>query len=214
MKESYPLAWPEGWVRTRPQDRKVRAAWNKPQNFYRLSLEKELGRMKVVSFVISSNVPLNLRGAMTAGVEPLDPGVSVWFSRQGKEDFVWQDALGIHDPAPSEEQVISAYRRLAQLYHPDRGGDVEMFKAVTRHRDNALRWINRKTSQAFDLVLAADQFKEVRHNMAALAGTLRCIRQIEGYGTTSLLERAFKGFAALPESVGEREDEHVVSSAS
>jgi len=100
MKESYPLAWPEGWVRTRPQDRKGRAAWNKPQNFYRLSLEREMQRMKAVSFVISSHVPLNLRGAMTAGVEPLDPGVSVWFSRPGKEDFAWQDALGIHDPAP------------------------------------------------------------------------------------------------------------------
>jgi len=44
---------------------------------YREELEKQLMRMESPSHVISSNVPLNQRGAMTPGVEPLDVGVAV-----------------------------------------------------------------------------------------------------------------------------------------
>ena len=201
-KEAYPLSWPDGWPRTRPQDRRPMAAWKRTANQYRDALEKELTRMESPSFVISSNVQLNQRGAMTPGVEPLDVGVAVYFARKIKEDFSWQDALSIHDPAPTEQQVQESFRRLAQLYHPDRGGDIAMFQSVTKHRDNALRWINRKTNQNFDYVIACDQFREVRLNMAAIVMTIKAIRQIERCGTSSLLERAFKGFSALPEHAG------------
>lgn len=197
-KEAYPLSWPTDWPRTRPQDRRLMASWKKNANFYRDALADELDRMKSPFSVISSNVPLNVRGLMTVGVEPLDVGVAVYFSRQAREDFSWQDALGIHDPAPTEEQVTAAYRKLAQHYHPDRGGDVAMFQSITKHRDNALRWINRQTDQRFEHVIACDQFREVRLNMAAIVMTLRAIRQIERCGASSLLERAFRGFAALP----------------
>jgi len=200
-KEAFPLSWPDGWQRTRPQDRKPMGGWKRSANQYREALATELTRMQCPSAVISSNVQLNLRGAMVAGIEPLDVGVAVYFSRKVKEDFTWQDALGIHDPAPTEAQVQEAFRRLAALYHPDKGGDVEMFRAVARHRDNALSWINRTTNQNFAYVLACDQFKEVRLNMAAIVLTIKAIRQIERCGTSSLLERAFKGFSALPEYV-------------
>lgn len=177
------------------------ASWRRTANQYRDALVTELGRMESPSAVISSNVPLNLRGAMTAGIEPRDVGVSVYFSRKIKEDFSWQDALGIHDPAPTEQQITEAFRRLAQQYHPDRGGDVAMFHSVTTHRDNALRWVNRRTNQQFDYAIACDQFKEVRLNMAAIVMTIKAIRQIERCGTSSLLERAFRGFAALTAGV-------------
>jgi hypothetical protein len=196
-KESYPLAWPSDWPRLRPQDQKPMAAWKRSANQYREALAVELERMGSPSAVISSNVPLNLRGALTTGVEPRDVGVAVYFSRKIKEDFSWQDALNLHDPAPTEAQVNDAYRKLAAMYHPDQGGDVELFRAVTRHRDNALRWVTRKEHQAFDYVIACDQFREVRLNMAAIVLTIKAIRQIERCGTSSLLERAFKGFAAL-----------------
>lgn len=173
------------------------ASWKRTANQYREALATELERMGSPSEVISSNVPLNLRGALTPGVEPRDVGVAVYFSRKIKEDFSWQDALNLHDPAPTEQQVNDAYRRLAALYHPDQGGDVELFRAATRHRDNAIRWINRKTEQNFEYVIACDQFREIRLNMAAIVMTIKAIRQIERCGTSSLLERAFKGFAAL-----------------
>jgi len=181
------------------------SAWKRTANQYREALAQELRRMGSPSFVISSHVPLNQRGAMTPGVEPLDVGVAVYFSRKIEEDFAWQDALGIHDPAPTEDQINSAFRRLAQQHHPDRGGDLAMFQALSKHRDNAIRWVTRNTNQQFDYVIAADQFREVRLNMAAIVNTLKAIRQIERCGTSSLLERAFKGFSALPAYAGREE---------
>lgn len=201
-KEAFPLSWPEGWPRVRPQDRRPMGSWKRSANQYREALMTELERMESPSFVISSHVPLNQRGSMTLGIEPLDVGVAVYFSRKIKEDFSWQDALGIHDPAPTEQQIQDAFRRLAQQYHPDRGGDIAMFQSVTKHRDNALRWVTRKTNQHFDYVIACDQFKEVRLNLAAIGLTIKAIRQIERCGTSSLLERAFKGFSALPAYAG------------
>ena len=201
-RESFPLAWPEGWQRTRPQDQRKMAAWKRTATQYRDALALELERMESPFSVISTNVPLSVRGTLTPGLEPLDVGVAVYFSRKLKEDFSWQDALGVHDPAPTEQQIQEAYRRLAAQHHPDKGGDVAIFQAVTKHRDNALRWVNRKTEQRFDYVIACDQFKEVRLNMAAITLTIKAIRQIERCGTSSLLERAFKGFSALPAEAG------------
>lgn len=204
-KEAYPLHWPSDWPRTRPQDQRAMSSWKRTANQYRDALSLELDRMGSPHGVISSNMPLSVRGSLTSGgVEPRDVGVAVYFSRKVKEDFSWQDVLQIHDPAPTEAQIHEAYRRLAALYHPDKGGgDKEMFLSVTRHRDTAIRWVNRKEHQNFDHVLAADQFREVRLNIAAIVGTLKAIRSIERCGTSALLERAFKGFAALnaaPES--------------
>lgn len=201
-RESYPLQWPEGWTRTRPQDRRAMNAWKRTSTQYRDEIVKELARIDAPSFVISSNVPLTARDTMTRGLEPLDVGVAIYFSRKVKEDFAWQDALNIHDPAPSEEQVQNAFRRLAALHHPDKGGDITMFQAAVKHRDNALRWINRKLDSNFDYVIANDQFREVRLNMAAISMSLKALRQLDRCGSTGLLERAFRGFSALPEYRG------------
>lgn len=202
-KEAYPLSWPSDWPRTRPQDQRPLGSWKRTANQYRDALATELTRMESPSAIISSNVPLNLRGAMTAGVEPRDVGVAVYFSRKIKEEFSWQDTLSIRDPiAATEADVQESFRRLAQVYHPDRGGDLAMFQKVTVARDNALRWIRRATDQSFPYVIACDQFKEVRLNMAAIVMTIKAIRQIERCGTSSLLERAFRGFSALPAAAG------------
>lgn len=202
-KEAHPLSWPDGWPRTRPQDQRMMGSWKRTANQYRDALAKELERMESPSFVISSHVPLNQRGSMTPGVEPRDVGVAVWFSRKVEEDFRWQDALGLTDPLPTEEQINTAFKRLAQIHHPDRGGDPAMFAAVSKHRDNALRWVNRKEHKHFEHVIACDSFKEVRLNIASIAFTIKAIRQIERCGTSALLERAFKGFVAeLPAAAG------------
>lgn len=196
-RESHPLSWPQDWQRTRPQDRREMRAWKRTANQYRATLVTELTRMECPSFVISSNVPLTQRDQMTPGLEPADNGVAVWFSRKKKEDFRWQDALNLHMPAPTEEQIQAAYHKLAQVHHPDRGGDIAMFQMLTQHRDNALNWVRRKTNQNYDYVIACDQFKEVRLNMAAIVLSIRAIRQLERCGTSAMLERAFRGFGAL-----------------
>lgn len=200
-KEAFPLAWPEDWPRTRPQDQKAMASWKRTANDYREELAKELDRIKAPIAVISTNVPINVRGLMTAGVDPRDVGVAIYFSRPVKEDFRWQDALGIHDPAPTEDQINAAYRRLAARHHPDNGGDVEMFRALTKHRDAAIRWATRATASP-DHVIACDLFREVRLNLAAIAYTLKALRQIDRCGTSAILERSFKGFMALAADAG------------
>lgn len=200
-KEVFPLSWPEDEPRTRPQDRQERSGWKGTANQYRDALTKELGRMGAESFIISSNVQVSERGSMVKGLEPLDVGVAVYFSLKVKEDFAWQDVFSVHNPAPTEEQIQAAYRPLAAKYHPDnkQTGDKEMFLTLEKHRQNALRWINRKTNQDFSHVIACDAFKEVRLNMAAIVGTIQAIRKIERCGTSRMLERAFKGFAAIAE---------------
>lgn len=202
-QEAYPLSWPKGWQRTRPQDQRRMASWKKTTAWYRDALATELERMGSPTGVISTNVPINLRGTMTPGVEPRDVGVAVYFSRKVKEDFDWQEILGIVDPiAATEAQVHEAFKRLAQTYHPDRGGDLAMFQNIASARDNAIRWITQKTDQALPYVIACDQFNEVRLNMCAIVQTIKAIRQIERCGTSSLLERAFQGFSALPAYTG------------
>lgn len=202
-KEAFPLSWPSDWPRTRPQDQKLMASWKRTANDYRDELAKELDRSKVVNAVISTNVPLTARNQMTRGVEPRDVGVAIYFSRQMREDFRWQDALNIHDPAPTVDQINAAYRRLVTQYHPDKpgGGDREMFLALTKHRDTAIAWATQDTRPP-EHMIACDLYREVRLNLAAISFTLKALRQIERCGTSSVLERSFKGFMALAADAG------------
>jgi hypothetical protein len=50
-----------------------------------------------------------------------------------------------------------------------------------------------------DMALACDIYTTVEDNLWALARTLDALRQIERDGSPSLINRAFKGFAALPD---------------
>lgn len=202
-KESYPLSWPDDWPRTRPQDQRAMASWKRTANDYREEIAKELDRSRALNAVISCNVPLNLRGQMTKGIEPRDVGVAIYFSRPLKEDFRWQEALGLRMPAPTDDEINTAYRKRITQYHPDAasGGDKEMFLSLTQHRDNALAWAHRD-SRPPEHVIACDLFKEVRLNFAAIAFTLKALRQIDRCGTSALLERSFKGFMALASDAG------------
>lgn len=53
-------------------------------------------------------------------------------------------------------------------------------------------------------VIACDQFERIRWNLRAVGMTLEALRSIERYGTTSMLEQAFSGFAQLPEKTAAR----------
>jgi hypothetical protein len=47
--------------------------------------------------------------------------------------------------------------------------------------------------------MAIDRYDRVADNLAAIAATLDAMRAIERHGGATILDRAFKGFAALPE---------------
>ncbi|HEY6056257.1 MAG TPA: J domain-containing protein [Gaiellaceae bacterium] len=52
-------------------------------------------------------------------------------------------------------------------------------------------------------VIACDVWKTVRENLRAVGLAYSSLRQIERTGASELLERAFQGFARLPESTGD-----------
>lgn len=197
MREKYPLAWPAGWPRTRIQDRESRNAWkfNEAKSLEVLGLE--LKRFGVLSWTVTRKDPRDPVGAP-------DPSVAVYISRPREEDFSWQTALGIDNPAPTLDEINSAFRRLAAQHHPDRvaqgsGGDAEIFYALDTHRKNAIAYVNRLIGNQHDYCIACDKFKEARWNVNAIRMTIHSLRQMERDGTSRLLERALEGFrAALP----------------
>lgn len=50
-----------------------------------------------------------------------------------------------------------------------------------------------------DLSFACDSYKTTRDNLRALALTIEALRGIQRWGASDLMDRAFRGFAALPE---------------
>lgn len=82
--QSYPLAWPTGWPRTKsPQNARFRVTPEKA----RQELIWEVERMGGRYIVLSTNLPLRRDGRPYAGAKPDggDHGVSVYFMRKGKQ---------------------------------------------------------------------------------------------------------------------------------
>jgi len=61
-------------------------------------------------------------------------------------------------------------------------------------------YFSRRTSGGGEkpYIIACDQFTRIRWNLRAIGATIEALRSIERHGTTSMLEQAFSGFAALP----------------
>jgi hypothetical protein len=185
VNEEIPLKWPDGWERTRIDLRKSQAGWKKQFKLYRESLSKELERLGAESAVISRNGPDR---------ERLDPGIAVYFSKELKQDFTWQSALNLNSPAPTLDEIDAAYRAMAMKHHPDRGGDVEVFRALTKHRDQARAWVLGTHQHEHQYVIACDKFNEARLNLAAIRLAIAALRQLDRVGVSSILERTFRGF--------------------
>jgi len=49
-----------------------------------------------------------------------------------------------------------------------------------------------------DVVLACDQYEQLHDNMRAIGKTAEAMRGIERWGASDMLDRAFRGFEALP----------------
>ncbi len=62
----------------------------------------------------------------------------------------------------------------------------------------AVYWERKGVAQC----MAIDQYTRVADNLAAVAATLEALRAIERHGGAEILNRAFTGFAALPERAG------------
>lgn len=193
MNEKYPLIWPEGWPRTLLKDREERKVWKKTERQSIADLELELKRFGVLSATLTRQDPSDIRSAP-------DPSIAVYFSRRKEDDFSWQSALGITNPSPSVDEIETAFNRLARKHHPDAGGDIEMFLALSKHKQKAVAFAKRLSGTAHDLAIACDKYEEARWNIFGISNTIYSLRQMERDGSSSLLERALSGYAVLPEN--------------
>lgn len=184
LHDKSPLKWPEDRPRTRFQDRKPQAAWKLGYGDTLAALKKELLLLKATYAEVTHN---------PAGHE--DGGISVWFSRQPIDDYGWQDALGFIGMVPSRKEIDHAYHTRVSKIHPDGPTPNRVaFDEITKHRDNAYRWIRGERTVELETVMAIDTFKETRHNLNAIKLTLSALRQIERCGSAVMMEQAFRGF--------------------
>lgn len=184
--EEQVLRWPDGCDRTRIKEREKKAAWKFGWVKYREMLSEEMRRMGATSVLITR-----------AADERLDSGVAVWFS-MAKEDFSWQQGLGLETPAPTIEQIDAAYREKARKCHPDlpSGGDSELFKRLTDWRTQAKAWVTQTHDHRHEYVMAIDQYNEARLNLCALRLAFFYIRRMEDVGAPAILTQTLGAFRA------------------
>lgn len=186
VQEESVLRWPDGCDRTRIKERKPQKAWKRVRKDIYDSLVAELARMGATSVLVSHGPD-----------ERLDPGVAVWFSLK-KEDFSWQQGLGLDNPAPSLDEIDSAFRLKSRAVHPDRpdGGDSEAFKRLVDWRTQARRWITGEHAHRHEYVMAIDQYSEIRLNLCALRLAFSYIRGLERVGAPAILTQTLGAFRA------------------
>jgi hypothetical protein len=190
-QESHPLRWPDGWTRIRVPDRREKRQWQKTLKQYTAALVMELDRSGASMVVVTSNVSLDNK-------EPRDPGIAVYFTRRGDPDYSWMDILGVTDPSATMDQIDEAYKAKAKRAHPDAGGDIALWLAVRKAYEAAKLWLQGKSENDQNLVIACDAYTEMRWNIQSIRITVAALRRIEDCGASGVLDRAFKGFAALP----------------
>lgn len=190
VDEKSPVRWANDWTRTPIGERRLMKAWKKPLAYYRDGLVAELRKVGATEILITLN---------TGDAARLDPGVTVYFSKPTKEDFSWQLALGIENPAPTLAEIDDAFRKKAMEHHPDRGGDMQVYLSLSQHRDRAKAWVRNAARTEHEFALPCDRFTEPRWNIQALKLGIAALRRLEEYGLPGMLERSFRGFrTALP----------------
>ena len=190
VQDEMKLRWPEGWSRTLIELRKPGKQWQKPLEYYRQQIIKELTLMGATSILIAR---------ATVDQERLDPGVAVWFSMT-TEDYSWQTLLEL-PPAPTLDQIDASYRVKAKQVHPEGPKpDIEMFVRLGKARVAAIAWVKGTHTDRHEFVMALDRYGAIKWNMAGLSRALNAFRSLQKMGMPAILERvldkAFK--AALP----------------
>jgi hypothetical protein len=184
IDEQSVLRWPDGCERTRIKERIGHKAWKKSWADTKKALAVELERIGATSALIARHED-----------QRLDPGVAVWFSR-AKEDFSWQQGLGLDNPAPTLDDIDQAFRAKVMKSHPDRGGDPALYKQHCDWRVAAKAWVTGAHAHAHEYVMAIDQYDEARLNLKALQMSFFYIRRLEDVGAPAILAQTLGAFRA------------------
>lgn len=187
VKEESVLRWPDGVDRTFIKLRKPNKAWKKTWKALVSDLATELERLGATGSILICR----------SSDERMDPGVAVWFSMR-KEDFGWQQGLDLPTPAPTMDQIASAFKAKAKKFHPDTPGtgDPEMFKKLTEHRDAAIAWVTGAHAHSRESVMAIDQYTEARLNLSAIRLAFGHIRGLERVGAPGIISQTMGAFRA------------------
>ena len=187
IQEERTLRWPDGVDRTFIQLRKPNKAWKKTWKELTAALGDELSRLGANGSILICR----------SSDERMDPGVAVWFS-MCKEDFGWQQGLGLDNPAPTPDQINTAFKEKARKFHPDNPttGDPEMFKKLSEWRDAALAWVSGSHAYSRESVMAIDQYTEARLNLCAIRLAFGHIRGLERVGAPGILSQTLGAFRA------------------
>lgn len=181
------LRWPDGVDRTFIQLRQAKKAWKKTWKESVAGVAKELELLGATGSILICR----------AVDERMDPGVAVWFSMR-KEDFGWQQGLGLDNPAPTPDQINTAFKQKAKRFHPDTPGtgDPEMFKKLSEHRDAAIAWVTGSHAHSRESVMAIDQYTSARENLCAIRLAFSHIRGLERVGAPGIISQTLGGFRA------------------
>ena len=82
MAHATPLQWPPGWNRT---ENRIASRFKALTSKALILLTAEIRRLGGESIVISTNLPLKADGTFRQDRDPVDPGVAVYFRRDGKD---------------------------------------------------------------------------------------------------------------------------------
>lgn len=113
--EAYPLAWPDGWTRTPAIARKPARSFKVSTHRARSELYEELRRLGAVGVVLSTNLPIRKSDGQfhIDAREPADPGVAVYFERNGKPQVLACDHyLGVGTNIRAVGLTIAALRSI------------------------------------------------------------------------------------------------------
>lgn len=120
-------------------------------------------------------------------------------ARETHNRFVAQFALD-RDELLNQLDLMGAANVVITSDLPTRGDGRPYANSRCENPAIAVYWID---SKGHERVLACDRWKTISQNLRAILLTIKAIRGIDRWGASEIVERAFSGFAALPEKASE-----------
>lgn len=124
------------------------------------------------------------------------------YSQQGQAMYSWKKQLSVADAVRRllrelERMGVPDYNIIISSNAPLRLDGLPRSDKEPADPGAAVYW--KKNAKAMMRCMAIDRYDRVADNLAAIAATLEAMRAIERHGGAQILDRAFLGFAALPE---------------